>query len=167
MALLQREYPDLVPMYDQLYASRYTDEEIAIWAERVRRLAAKLAEISPGVQRGTREGTWIGAGQRDIQNSLTLDGINSAANLMPSTSMQPIADAVEEVVVQTGSTSAEFGSYLGVHVNVVTKSGTNTPHGSLSYFFQGDELDARGFFEDRTAPANPRSYNQFAVQADR
>ena len=126
----------------------------------------QMAEISPGVQRGTREGTWIGAGQRDIQNSLTLDGINSAANLMPSTSMQPIADAVEEVVVQTGSTSAEFGSYLGVHVNVVTKSGTNTPHGSLSYFFQGDELDARGFFEDRTAPANPRSYNQFAAQAD-
>ena len=126
----------------------------------------QMAEITPGVQRGTREGTWIGAGQRDIQNSLTLDGINSAANLMPSTSMQPIADAVEEVVVQTGSTSAEFGSYLGVHVNVVTKSGTNRPHGSLSYFFQGDELDARGFFEDRTAPANPRSYNQFAAQAD-
>ena len=49
---------------------------------------------------------------------------------MPSTSMQPIADAVDEVVVQTGSTSAEFGSYLGVHVNVVTKSGTNTPHGA-------------------------------------
>jgi len=44
----------------------------------------QMAEISPSVQRGTREGTWIGAGQRDIQNSLTLDGINSAANLMPS-----------------------------------------------------------------------------------
>src|SRR5918994_4188078 len=86
----------------------------------------QMAEITPGVQRGTRTGTWIGAGQRDIQNSLTLDGINAAANLMPSTSMQPIADAVEEVVVQTGSTSAEFGSYLGVHVNVVTKSGTNS-----------------------------------------
>jgi hypothetical protein len=125
-----------------------------------------MAEITPGVQVGTRAGTWIGAGQRDIQNSLTLDGINSAANLMPSTSMQPIADAVEEIVVQTGSTSAEFGSYLGVHVNVVTKSGTNTPHGSLSHFYQGDTLDARGFFEDRNAPANPRTYNQFAFQAD-
>lgn len=126
----------------------------------------QMAEITPGVQRGTRGGTWIGAGQRDIQNSLTLDGINAAANLMPSTSMQPIAEAVEEVVVQTGSTSAEFGSYLGVHVNVVTKSGTNTPHGALSYYFQGDELDARGFFENRSAPANPRSYHQYAVQAD-
>lgn len=126
----------------------------------------QMAEITPGVQRGTRGGTWIGAGQRDIQNSLTLDGINAAANLMPSTSMQPIAEAVEEVVVQTGSTSAEFGSYLGVHVNVVTKSGTNTPHGAVSYYFQGDELDARGFFENRSAPANPRSYHQYAVQGD-
>src|SRR5687768_17114543 len=126
----------------------------------------QMAEIAPTVQRGTREGTWIGAGQRDIQNSLTLDGINSAANLMPSTSMQPIAEAVEEIVVQTGSTSAEFGSYLGVHVNVVTKSGTNTPHGAFSYYFQGDELDARGFFEDRSAPANPRTYRQFAAQGD-
>ncbi|MBA2604667.1 MAG: TonB-dependent receptor [Acidobacteria bacterium] len=126
----------------------------------------QMAEITPGVQRGTRGGTWIGAGQRDIQNSLTLDGINAAANLMPSTSMQPIADAVEEIVVQTGSTSAEFGSYLGVHVNVVTKSGTNTPHGSLSYFYQGDALDARGFFENRSAPKNPRTYNQFSVQTD-
>ena len=125
----------------------------------------QMAEITPGVQRGTRDGTWIGAGQRDIQNSLTLDGINSAANLMPSTSMQPIADAVEEVVVQTGSTSAEFGSYLGVHVNVVTKSGTNSPHGSLS-LLPGRRARRPGFFEDRTAPANPRSYNQFAAQAD-
>ena len=40
--------------------------------------------------------------------------------------MRPIADAVTEIQVQTGSTSAEYGSYLGVHINVVTKSGTNT-----------------------------------------
>ena len=126
----------------------------------------QMAEITPGVQTGTRGGTWIGAGQRDIQNSLTLDGINAAANLLPSTSMQPIADAVQEVVVQTGSTSAEFGSYLGVHVNVVTKSGTNTPHGSLSHFYQGDALDSRGFFEDPASPANPRKVNQFSMQGD-
>ena len=68
-----------------------------------------------------------GAGQREIQNSLSLDGINASANLLASTSMRPIADAVEEIQIQTGSTSAEYGSYLGVAINVVTKSGTNTP----------------------------------------
>ena len=60
--------------------------------------------------------------------------------------MRPIADAVTEVQVQTGSTSAEYGSYLGVHVNVVTKSGTNKPHASLFEFFQDDALDQRGYF---------------------
>ena len=66
--------------------------------------------------------------------------------------MRPIADAVTEIQVQTGSTSAEYGSYLGVHINVVTKSGTNTPHGSLFYFLQDDALDARGHFENRAHP---------------
>ena len=93
-----------------------------------------------------------GAGQREIQNSLSLDGINSSANLLAATSMRPIADAVEEIQVQTGSTSAEYGSYLGVHINVVTKSGTNTPHGSLFEFFQDDALDERGYFENRAIP---------------
>ena len=82
-----------------------------------------LAGTTPGVLGGTS--SFTGAGQRNIQNSLSMDGINTAANLLTATSMRPISDAVTEVQVQTGSTSAEYGSYLGVHVNVVTKSGTN------------------------------------------
>ena len=107
-----------------------------------------------------------GAGQREIQNSLSLDGINSSANLLAATSMRPIADAVEEIQIQTGSASAEFGSYLGVHVNVVTKSGTNTPHGSVFEFFQDDSLDARGYFDNLSLPKNPRRRNQFGAQMD-
>ena len=105
-----------------------------------------------------------GAGQREIQNSLSLDGINSSSNLLAATSMRPIADAVTEIQVQTGSTSAEYGSYLGVHINVVTKSGTNTPHGSLFEFFQDDALDERGYFENPANPKNPRRRNQFGVR---
>jgi hypothetical protein len=123
-----------------------------------------LASTTPGVLSGTN--SFTGAGQRSLQNSLSLDGINAAANFTTQTSMRPIADAVTEVQVQTGSTSAEYGSYLGVHVNVVTKSGTNDPHGTLFEFFRDDALDARGFFEDRTKPADPRRYNQFGFQMD-
>jgi hypothetical protein len=78
-----------------------------------------LAGTTPGVLGGTN--SFTGAGQRALQNSLSLDGINAAANFTTQTTMRPIADAVTEVQVQTGSTSAEYGSYLGVHVNVVTK----------------------------------------------
>ena len=128
-----------------------------------------LASTTPGVLGGLNSDIGLsfrGAGQREIQNSLSLDGINTSANLLAATSMRPIADAVTEVQVQTGSTSAEYGSYLGVHINVVTKSGTNTPHGSLFYFLQDDALDARGHFENRAIPANPRNRKQFGAQFD-
>ena len=57
--------------------------------------------------------------------------------------MRPIADAVTEVQVQTGSTSAEYGSYLGVHINVVTKSGTNALHGSRLRLLRGRRRSTR------------------------
>jgi hypothetical protein len=123
-----------------------------------------LAGTTPGVLGGSS--SFTGAGQRNIQNSLSMDGINTAANLLTATSMRPISDAVTEVQVQTGSTSAEYGSYLGVHVNVVTKSGTNEAHGSLFEFLQHDSLGARGYFEDRTTPPNPRRRDQFGFQMD-
>ncbi|HJZ74512.1 MAG TPA: TonB-dependent receptor [Vicinamibacterales bacterium] len=128
-----------------------------------------LASTTPGVLGGLTSDIGLsfrGAGQREIQNSLSLDGINSSANLLAATSMRPITDAVEEVQIQTGSTSAEYGSYLGVHINVVTKSGTNTPHGSLFEFYQDDALDERGYFENRSVPKNPRQRNQFGVELD-
>src|SRR5439155_550648 len=128
-----------------------------------------LASTTPGVLTGLNSDIGLsfrGAGQREIQNSLSLDGINSSSNLLAATSMRPIADAVTEIQVQTGSTSAEYGSYLGVHINVVTKSGTNDAHGSLFDFYQGNALDARGYFENRANPQNPRRRSQYGVQMD-
>ena len=128
-----------------------------------------LASTTPGVLGGLNSDIGLsfrGAGQREIQNSLSLDGINSSSNLLAATSMRPIADAVTEIQVQTGSTSAEYGSYLGVHINVVTKSGTNVPHGSVFSFLQDDALDARGYFENPANPKNPRNRKQFGAQFD-
>jgi len=128
-----------------------------------------LASTTPGVLGGLNSDIGLsfrGAGQREIQNSLSLDGISSSSNLLAATSMRPIADAVTEVQIQTGSTSAEYGSYLGVHINVVTKSGTNNPHGSIFEFFQDAALDNRGYFENPANPKNPRRRNQFGAQMD-
>ena len=128
-----------------------------------------LATTTPGVVAAPNSDIGLsfrGAGQREIQNSLSLDGINSSSNLLAATSMRPIADAVTEIQVQTGSTSAEYGSYLGVHINVVTKSGTNSAHGSLFEFAQDASLDSRGYFENPANPKNPRKRNQFGAQMD-
>ena len=72
-------------------------------AQRAQRLESR--GTTPGVLAGINSDIGLsfrGAGQREIQNSLSLDGINSSANLLASTSMRPIADAVEEIQVQTG-----------------------------------------------------------------
>jgi hypothetical protein len=128
-----------------------------------------LAATTPGVLGGLNSDIGLsfrGAGQREIQNSLALDGINASSNLLAATSMRPIADAVTEIQVQTGSTSAEYGAYLGVHINVVTKSGTNDLHGSVFHFAQDESLDARSHFENPANPKNPRSSKQFGAQLD-
>ena len=132
-----------------------------------------LASTTPGVlgtgptiSSGDIGLSFRGAGQREIQNSLALDGINASANLLAATSMRPIADAVTEIQVQTGSTSAEYGAYLGVHVNVVTKSGTNQLHGSFFHFGQDESLDARGYFDNPANPKNPRNSKQFGGELD-
>ncbi len=128
-----------------------------------------LASTTPGVLTGLNSDIGLsfrGAGQREIQNSLSLDGINASANLLAMTSMRPIAEAVTEVQVQTGSTSAEYGAYLGVHINVVTKSGTNAFHGSVFDFVEDDSLDERGYFENPANPKNPRNRKQFGAELD-
>ena len=128
-----------------------------------------LASTTPGVLGGLNSDIGLsfrGAGQREIQNSLSLDGINASSNLLAATSMRPIADAVTEIQVQTGSTSAEYGAYLGVHINVVTKSGTNALHGTVFEFYQDSALDSRGYYENTLLPKNPRERNQFGGQMD-
>jgi hypothetical protein len=128
-----------------------------------------LAATTPGVLAGINSDIGLsfrGAGQREIQNSLSLDGINSSANLLASTSMRPIADAVEEIQIQTGSTSAEYGSYLGVAINVVTKSGTNAMRGAVFNFFKDDALNSRGWFENPVNPKNPLRSNQFGFEIE-
>ena len=128
-----------------------------------------LAATTPGVQSGSTSDigfSFRGAGQRNIQNNMTMDGISSTSNLLAMSSMRPIQDAVEEVQVQTGSTSAEYGSYLGVHVNVVTKSGTNQLHGSAYQYYQSEALNARGYFENTALPKNPFRRDQYGVVVD-
>jgi len=123
-----------------------------------------IASTTPGVLSGTS--SFIGAGQRNIQNSISLDGVGASQNLLTSTTMRPSIESVAEVQVQTGSTSAEYGAYLGVRINVITKSGTNRLHGSAFEFLRNDKLDARGFFNSSTAPKNPLRRNQFGFEFD-
>jgi hypothetical protein len=55
-------------------------------------------------------------------------------------------DAVQEFRIQTNSFTAQYGWSTGNVVNVVTKAGTNTFHGSAFEFWSGDKFNALNYF---------------------
>ena len=78
-----------------------------------------------------------------------------------------MVESVQEVQVQTGTYSAQYGSYMGVHINLITKSGTNSLHGNLVEFLRNDILDARPYFlKTPTTPKSPLRQNQFGFELD-
>ena len=82
-------------------------------------------------------------GQRFRANNYLLDSTEN--NDIAFTGIaQPfnIADAVEEVSVQTGNFGVEFGRAGGGIFNVVTKSGTNSLHGTLLWRFQSQRFNS-------------------------
>ncbi|MBV8831038.1 MAG: TonB-dependent receptor, partial [Acidobacteriaceae bacterium] len=131
----------------------------------------QLATMTPGVLPGQKAANgvppgedFIGAGTREIQNSVSLDGIAIMNNLITTVPYHPSVDAIQEFEVQTGTYSAQYGAYLGAHLNLVTKSGTNQFHGALYEFFRNDVLDARNFFLSPTSPKAPLRQNQFGFE---
>jgi hypothetical protein len=143
------------------------------------RSVMSLATFTPGVMMGPKASPtatppgddFVGAGTREIQNSMSLDGISIMNNLITNTPTRPMVETIQEMEVQTGTYSAQYGAYLGVHINMVTKSGTNQIHGALVEFLRNQVLDARTFFTLPT-PANPTAakpplrQNQFGVEFD-
>ena len=91
------------------------------------------------------------SGARIDANNLPMDGIEindwqrsgggSAAGLYLG------VDAVQEFQVLTHNYSAEFGRSAGGVFNIVTRSGSNSLHGSVYEFLRNDNLDARAFFD--------------------
>ncbi|MEO8594710.1 MAG: carboxypeptidase regulatory-like domain-containing protein [Candidatus Solibacter sp.] len=148
----------------------------------------QLVALMPGVTyTGTGDQIYVGSqnpltgqsnavtfsinGGRTDQNSWTVDGadnVDRGANL--TLLNYPSVDAIEEFKVQRSQYSAENGRNMGGQINVVTKSGTNTYHGSAYEFFRNDKLAANNFFNnankvnlgaDGTARVPPLRYNNF------
>ena len=64
------------------------------------------------------------------QSSFFVDGVPSNAVAGNLNALIPSQDIVQEFRVATNNVSAEYGSYAGGVINLTTKSGTNTFHGS-------------------------------------
>ena len=105
------------------------------------------------------------SGARPQQNNYRLDGIslNDYANGAPGSVLGGNlgVDAIQEFSVLTSNYSAEYGKTSGGVVNAITRSGTNSFHGSVYEFLRNSALDARNFFEDPTVRKAPFKRNQF------
>lgn len=117
------------------------------------------------VPRGT--GSFNANGQRGQNNNFMVDGIDNNESWINSTILQPSVEATNEFKVYTANAPAEFGRASGGIVNVQIRSGTNDLHGSVYNYMRNSALDARDFFQRKTAASQRRipafRQNQFGA----
>src|SRR5258708_22241983 len=107
-------------------------------------------------------------GQRADANYFSVDGVSANVGVggylllgqngggaLPALSVQGgtnslvSVDAMQEFRIQTSSFAPEFGRSPGGQISIVTRSGTNSFHGTLFDYFRNDALDANGWFSAR------------------
>ncbi|MCX6570628.1 MAG: TonB-dependent receptor [Candidatus Aminicenantes bacterium] len=89
---------------------------------------------------------WAGLAMGSATTGFQLNGVDVGKPDYGYTTVNPLYETIEEIQVIATGASAEYGNFIGASVNVVTKSGTNDFHGSLSVGYTG----GRGWFADNS-----------------
>jgi hypothetical protein len=94
-------------------------------------------------------------GQRGTAAVFAMDGADSSDPEMGGTTFSNFnVDAVQEIRSSSGWMPAEIGRGAAGFTDIITRSGTNSLHGSVFEFLRNAALDSRNFF-DRRSLANP------------
>src|SRR2546422_71183 len=89
----------------------------------------------------------VSGGATARSSGISVDGGNFNDNIVGGPVGLVPEDAIQEFQVISNQYSAEYGHSAGPFINVVTKSGTNTLHGSGFLLYRQKNLQANGFFE--------------------
>jgi Carboxypeptidase regulatory-like domain/TonB dependent receptor len=132
-----------------------------------------LGSLSPGVMpqlaTGTGSASFIASttgrsdrsllvgGQRESSTSYLYDGVEMRNPRVGDSSISPSLDDVQEFKIQRNFFQAEFGFSPAI-INVASRGGSNSFHGSLFEFIRNDAMDARNFF---SSSVEPFKRNQF------
>jgi hypothetical protein len=96
-------------------------------------------------------------GQRGDGNGYYVDGISANSNPDPGTvyvTLNP--DSVAEFSIALNDYSAEYGRSGSIVVNAVSKSGSNSFHGSLFEYHRNNKLTARDVLQNTPNPVTGR-----------
>ncbi len=110
-------------------------------------------------------------GNRGRSNNYLIDGtdMNDGYRNLPAINQGGVfgtpatilpMDAIQEMSI-INSTEAEYGRSSGATVNIVTRSGTNSVHGTAYEYYRNSRLDARNFFNTKPLPQDTFHNNQF------
>jgi hypothetical protein len=129
------------------------------------------ATLSPGTAPVSVNNPFLGAGSfnsngsRGRSNNITLDGVTATdVSVTGESGAAFVQDSVAEVKIITNNFDAEFGRNSGSQVQLLTKSGSNSYHGSAYEYFQNSGLgDARGYFTPAGGPVPKIVQNQGGV----
>lgn len=119
----------------------------------------QLTTLAPGVE--LPPGTLLPRinGGRPRTNEYLYDGISALQPEPGQVAFFPILDDIAEFTIEADNVPAEFGRFNGGVVNVATRSGSNTIHGSLFEYLRNEDLNARNYFA-AAAPAPKPEYRR-------
>jgi hypothetical protein len=120
------------------------------------------ATLSPGTVPVSINNPFLGVGSfnsngsRGRANNITLDGVTAADTSTTGESGAAfVQDSIAEVKIITNNFDAEFGRNSGSQVQLITKGGTNSYHGSAYYYGQNSGFgNARGYFTPESGPGS-------------
>ncbi|MGC9292519.1 MAG: carboxypeptidase regulatory-like domain-containing protein [Acidobacteriaceae bacterium] len=90
------------------------------------------------------------SGLRSASTEILMDGVENVDSFSATAGETIPLDSVQEYRVITSGFTAQYGRASGGVVNLVTKSGTNTFHGSLYEYNRVSDLAANTYNEDAT-----------------
>jgi len=123
----------------------------------------QLATLAPGVS--LPPGTLFPRinGGRPRTNEYLFDGISALQPEPGQVAFFPLIDDIQEFTVESNNVPAEFGRFNGGVVNLSTRSGSNTVHGSLYDFLRNEQLNARNYFASPTSRKPEYRRSQFGA----
>jgi len=153
------EQPPLINPSETTVATLVDKERIEELPVKTRN-ALDFVLLAPGVAAANKQAAMaaqiVGSGfsfggLRTRSNNLSIDGLDNNDDFSGGSRTELSPEIVREFQVVNNGLSAEYGGASGGSINVVTRTGANTPHGDAFVFLQSGDLNAREPISDVSA----------------